>query len=86
MKVQIRASLRAVKMTYLVQLLTSERSSLGQVEGVLTVAESQRFIDTAESIGFEHQSSRGPAFGEVTFMNGILSQCTHERILGIHCG
>jgi hypothetical protein len=35
-----------------------------QVPGVLTVAEAQRFIDAAESAGFEHQGSRGPAYGE----------------------
>jgi len=36
-----------------------------KVEGVLTITESQQFIDAAERTGFEHQSSRGPAFGEV---------------------
>lgn len=34
------------------------------VPGVLSVSEAQRFIDAAEALGFEHQSSRGPAFGE----------------------
>lgn len=35
------------------------------VEGVLTLEEAQRIVEAAEAIGFEHQSSRGPAFGEV---------------------
>lgn len=35
------------------------------VDGVLTVEEAERIVEAAESTGFEHQSSRGPAFGEV---------------------
>lgn len=34
------------------------------VPGVLSVAEAQQLINAAEACGFEHQSSRGPAFGE----------------------
>lgn len=34
------------------------------VPGVLSVQEAQQLIDAAEACGFEHQSSRGPAFGE----------------------
>ena len=32
---------------------------------MLTAAESERFVDAAESSGFTATSSRGPAFGEV---------------------
>jgi hypothetical protein len=35
-----------------------------QVSGVLTVPECQAFIDAAESLGFQHQGSGGPAAGE----------------------
>lgn len=38
--------------------------SSAQVPGVLSVTEAQKFIDVAEQQGFQHQSSRGPAFGE----------------------
>jgi hypothetical protein len=34
------------------------------VPGVLSIPEAQQFINAAEALGFEHQSSRGPAFGE----------------------
>lgn len=37
-----------------------------QVEGCLTPQEAQRFIETAESIGFQHQGSRGAAYGEAS--------------------
>ena len=39
------------------------------VDGVLTAQEAQRLIQAAESRGFEHQGSRGPAFGEVCLLN-----------------
>ena len=35
------------------------------LDGVLTPAEAERLIAYAEGKGFEHQSSRGPAHGEV---------------------
>ena len=35
-----------------------------QVEGCLTPDEARRFVETAESIGFKHQGSRGAAYGE----------------------
>lgn len=34
------------------------------VPGVLSIPECQQLIDAAELCGFEHQSSRGPAYGE----------------------
>lgn len=34
------------------------------VPGVLSIQEAQQLINAAEACGFEHQSSRGPAFGE----------------------
>ena len=40
-------------------------SDVFTVEGVLTTSEAQRVIDFAEREGFKHQSSRGPAHGEV---------------------
>ena len=36
------------------------------VDGLLTHAEAQRMVAYAEGKGFEHQSSRGPAHGEVS--------------------
>lgn len=44
-----------------------------QVAGVLTVQEAQRFIDAAESLGFQHQSSRGAAYGEAFRDNDRIS-------------
>ena len=38
-----------------------------QVEGVLTAAECGGVIAAAEELGFQHQSSRGPAYGEVCY-------------------
>jgi len=35
------------------------------VDDVLTREEARKIIEAAELQGFEHQSSRGPAFGEV---------------------
>lgn len=35
-----------------------------QVPGALSIAEAQAFIDGAERAGFEHQGSRGAAYGE----------------------
>jgi hypothetical protein len=35
-----------------------------QVPGLLSIPEAQAFIDAAEALGFQHQSSRGPAYGE----------------------
>ena len=34
------------------------------VRGCLTEAEARRFVETAESMGFQHQGSRGAAYGE----------------------
>lgn len=41
------------------------------VRGCLTEAEARRWVETAESMGFQHQGSRGPAYGEV---RGALGQ------------
>jgi hypothetical protein len=38
--------------------------SMVLVRNVLSPQESQWLIDAAEALGFEHQGSRGPAFGE----------------------
>eukprot|EP00878_Enallax_costatus_P004211 GHUV01004441.1.p1 GENE.GHUV01004441.1~~GHUV01004441.1.p1 ORF type:complete len:263 (+),score=95.62 GHUV01004441.1:156-944(+) len=43
------------------------------VPGVLTVPEAQKFIDAAESQGFQHHSSRGPAYGEAFRDNHRIS-------------
>ncbi|BDA40651.1 hypothetical protein COCOBI_01-3040 [Coccomyxa sp. Obi] len=43
------------------------------LDGVLTADEAQRLIEAAESRGFEHQGSRGPAFGEAVRDNGRIS-------------
>lgn len=40
--------------------------SLPQIPGCLTRVEADKFIAAAEASGFTHQSSRGPAFGEVS--------------------
>ncbi len=40
---------------------------------MLTIQEAQRFIDAAEGMGFKHQSSRGPAFGEAFRDNDRIS-------------
>jgi hypothetical protein len=39
-------------------------TAVPQVPGVLTPHEAQQFIDAAEGLGFEHQGSRGAAYGE----------------------
>jgi len=36
------------------------------MEGCLTQDEASKFINIAESIGFQHQGSRGAAYGEVS--------------------
>jgi hypothetical protein len=41
--------------------------------GSLTPTEAQRVVETAERIGFTHQSSRGPAFGEAFRDNDRIS-------------
>jgi hypothetical protein len=46
------------------------------VPGVLTTQEAQQLINAAETAGFEHQSSRGPAFGEAFRDNHRISM--HE--------
>lgn len=46
-------------------MMSSISKTCNQVEGVLSVAESERFIDAAESSGFQATTSKGPAFGEV---------------------
>lgn len=43
------------------------------VPGVLNVAEAQQLINAAEACGFEHQSSRGPAYGEAFRDNHRIS-------------
>ncbi|KAI7843957.1 hypothetical protein COHA_002495 [Chlorella ohadii] len=35
-----------------------------EIPGCLTKVESDKFVAAAEAVGFSHQSSRGPAFGE----------------------
>lgn len=35
------------------------------IPGCLTTKEAEQFIAAAEAVGFQHQSSRGPAYGEV---------------------
>lgn len=44
-----------------------------QVENFFTPAESKAFVKAAESIGFVHQGSRGPAYGEAYRDNDRLS-------------
>lgn len=51
------------------------------MEGCLSEQEARRFIDAAESIGFQHQGSRGAAFGEafrdndrIGFQDAALAQ------------
>lgn len=56
-----------------------------QVPGVLTPQEAQKFIDAAEGQGFEHQGSRGPAFGEAyrcaTAEPAAAAQCVGSKRL-----
>jgi hypothetical protein len=56
------------------------------VPGVLSLAESQAFIDAAERIGFQHQGSRGAAYGEafrdndrISFTDASLAQQLWEQ-------
>lgn len=44
-----------------------------QVRGCLTESEARRFVETAESLGFQHQGSRGPAYGEAFRDNDRIS-------------
>lgn len=53
------------------------------VPGVLTVVEAQELINAATRLGFEHQSSRGPAYGEAFRCDRqavalALLLCTHN--------
>jgi len=36
-----------------------------QIPGCLTRQEAEKFVAAAESAGFQHSTSRGPAYGEV---------------------
>ena len=54
------------------ELCDSVRMTRVKVDGVLTEAEAARFVETAERNGFEHQGSRGAAFGEVKDTSDIL--------------
>lgn len=49
-----------------------------QVQGVLTPSEASRLIQAAETRGFEHQGSRGAAFGEV---QALLKHCERFKFL-----
>eukprot|EP00891_Asterochloris_glomerata_P004369 jgi/Astpho2/4369/Aster-08066 len=59
------------------QVLLSKPPSLflihAQVQGCLSVAEAARFVETAARIGFQHQSSRGAAYGEAFRDNERIS-------------
>lgn len=41
------------------------------VRGVLSDAECLRFVEAAESRGFQQQGSRGPKYGEVPLSGGL---------------
>lgn len=43
------------------------------MEGCLTPDEASKFIKAAESIGFQHQGSRGAAYGEVSSVENTNS-------------
>ena len=66
-------------------LLLSEPPSLYlirvQVQSCLSVAEAGRFVETAESIGFQHQSSRGAAYGEVSLHSSDHRQLRYKTCL-----
>lgn len=49
------------------------------IDGVLTVEEAQRLVEAAESRSFEHQGSRGPAFGEVRFLTCCSTWASHAN-------
>lgn len=55
-----------------------------QVPGCLTESESRRFIETAERLGFQHQGSRGAAYGEVTRM-GLSCWCRSQGTQPVNC-
>ena len=67
------------------QVLLSKPPSLflihAQVQGCLSVAEAARFVETAARIGFQHQSSRGAAYGEVSLHSGDHRQPRQETCL-----
>lgn len=44
-----------------------------QIQNYLTSAESKAFVDAAESIGFTHQGSLGPTWGEAYRDNDRIS-------------
>lgn len=48
-------------------------SNLFTIPNYLTAAESKAFIEAAEKIGFSHQGSRGPAYGEAYRDNDRIS-------------
>ena len=41
---------------------------LSQVNGILSKEEADQYIRIGEATGFQHQSSRGPAYGEASAM------------------
>ena len=47
---------------------------------MLTPAEALSLVEAAEEHGFEHQSSRGPAYGEVT---GFMFVCEPETLVPV---
>ena len=52
-----------------------------QVQSCLSVAEAGRFVETAESIGFQHQSSRGAAYVEVSMHSSDHRQPRYKTCL-----
>jgi len=59
------------------------------VPGVLSIPECQQLIDAAEGCGFEHQSSRGPAYGEafryVSRWQSGAENIMEQQPLGVVC-
>ncbi|WIA33534.1 hypothetical protein OEZ86_006658 [Tetradesmus obliquus] len=59
-----RSPLQTVKLTPKKLKPTVINDHMLLVPGVLSPQEAQQFIDAAEGLGFEHQGSRGAAYGE----------------------
>ncbi|XP_020531318.1 uncharacterized protein LOC18447815 isoform X2 [Amborella trichopoda] len=77
----------AIKSKHNVQINQLKNLDLFTIPDILTAAESRAFITVAESMGFSHQGSLGPAKGEAYRDNDRIS--VNDPILAEtlwHCG
>lgn len=54
-------------------IFSDDECNVLQVPNYLSIKECEAFIQCAVSLGFQHQGSRGPAYGEAFRDNGRVS-------------